>query len=199
MSAPSSICRVVTPKSGRLVLADWSLDSDTGQFDEVVCELPEYPGWRILVDVQADENGLALRRLVVEPAAEMPSGGITTRLLRDLHTGELIAALRAAARQAKRYVGVEVKIEKPNRVGRRGREDLYYAEVAAAYVDALGNTPHAAAHVASANHLSPSQLRNLLTAARKRGLLTDAPKGRPGGELTPLAKRLLSESMEAKS
>src|SRR4249919_1448383 len=98
--APSTVCRVVTPKTEHrtLYLVDWSYDHDERRFDQIVCELDGYPGWRILPEVDVTEAGLLLRRLVIEPAGPAaPPAGITTRMLRQLRTGDLIAALRAAA------------------------------------------------------------------------------------------------------
>src|SRR5690349_21216891 len=66
--APSSLCRVVTHKTEHrtLYLTDWSYDHDEQRFDEIVCELDGYPGWRILPDVAVTDRGLLLRRLVIE-------------------------------------------------------------------------------------------------------------------------------------
>ncbi len=74
-----------------------------------------------------------LRRLVIEPASGMPGSGITTRMLRELRTGKLLAALRAAQRQVSALApGVPQDLAVSTRVGRRGRPDRYYAEWAAA-------------------------------------------------------------------
>lgn len=177
-----------------LRLVDWSYDHDERRFDEIVCELDGYPGWRILPDVAVTDHGLLLRRLVIEPANGMPEPGITTRMLRQLRTGDLIAALRAAKRQNEQLFGDGPDLSVATRVGRRGRDDLYYARWAAAYVDALASSPRPAAALAAAHSLSPSQIRNLIHACRRRGLLTASPPGRPGGELTPRAIQLLEDS-----
>ena len=84
----------------------------------------------------------------------------------------------------------------PTRVGRRGRDDVYYARWAAAYVDALARSPRPAADLAARHSLSASQIRNLMHACRRRGLLTASPPGRPGGELTPRAVQLLEEDSD---
>lgn len=176
-----------------LRLVDWSYDYDAGRFDRIVCELDGYPGWRILPEVATTERGLLLRRLVVEPGDGMPPAGITTRLLRELRTGDLIAALRTAARQSDLYFGVAPDLAVSTRVGRRGRDDLYYAQWAAAYVDALGRTGRPVDDLAQRYSLSASQVRNIMYACRRRGVLTASPPGRAGGELTPYAIRLLEE------
>lgn len=94
------------------------------------------------------------------------------------------------------------------RPGRRGRDDLEYAMVALDYVRALTEDPDAPlrwmeAHPEDLTHLprfdgeaSADAIRARLRRARepKRGLLTSAPSGRPGGDLTPKAKQLLGEA-----
>jgi hypothetical protein len=176
-----------------LYLADWSYDHDKRKFDEIVCELDGYPGWRILPEVAVTDRGLLLRRLVIEPANGMPDAGITTRMLRQLRTGELIAALRVAARQSERLFGSGPDLSVATRVGRRGRDAAYYARWAAEYVDALSRSPRPVEDLAARHSLSASQIRNLMHACRRRGMLTASPPGRAGGELTPRAIELLKE------
>lgn len=192
--APSTICHVVTPKTegSSLLLTDWDYDWDQQAFTKIVCELPGYPGWRILPDVAVTEHGLVLRRLVIEPAGGMPGPGITTRMLRELRTGELLAALRAAQRQVSALApGVPPDLAVSSRAGRSGRPDRYYAEWAAAYTEALARSAHPVDDLAAQYHLSPSQVRNIMHACRKRSMLTVPPPGRAGGELTIRARLLL--------
>lgn len=80
------------------------------------------------------------------------------------------------------------------RPGRRGRGDLFYAAVAAAYCSELeqGNGRDAVARLAKREHLSESQVRSILHEARRRELLTKPRKaGVAGGHLTPKAIELL--------
>jgi hypothetical protein len=187
---------VVTRKTEHrtLYLTDWSYDRDERRFDEIVCELDDYPGWRILPEVAVTDRGLLLRRLVIEPANGMPEQGITTRMLRQLRTGDLIAALRAAARQSGQIFGDAPDLSVPTRVGRRGRDEVYYARWAAAYVEALARSARPVDDLASRHNLSASQIRNLMHACRRRGMLTASPPGRAGGDLTPRAIALLEEA-----
>ncbi len=186
---------MVTPKTeGSLFLVDWSLDWDERRFDYIACELDGYPGWRVLPEVDVTDAGLRLRRLVIEPAGPVtPDAGITTRMLRQIRTGLLIASLRAASRQAMRYGGRAPDLSVATRVGRRGRDESYYARWAAEYVGALTRSGNPAADLAARHNLSASQVRNLVHACRKRGMLTAAPPGRAGGELTARAIELLKE------
>jgi len=193
--AVSTVCRVVTRKSEhrRLYLVDPSVDEDEHRFDELLCELEGYPGWRILPEVAVTDRGLLLRRLVIEPANGMPESGITTRMLRQLRTGDLIATIRAAASMHKQLFGDAPDLTVTTRVGRRGRDDGYYARWAAAYTEALARSPRPVGDLAARHNLSASQIRNLIHACRRRGMLTASPPGRPGGELTPRAVQLLEE------
>jgi len=88
------------------------------------------------------------------------------------------------------------------RPGRGGRDDLFYAIWAAAYVGllqagdrtpvrSLGEDPPVALEGAS-SPLSPNTVRGILAEARARELLSEAPRGRAGGELSTETTRLLS-------
>jgi hypothetical protein len=166
---------------------------DERRFSRIVCELDGYPDWRILPEFDITETGLRLRRLVIEPSEPgVPASGITTRMLRQLRTGDLLAALRAATRQVVALTGAP-DLDVSHRAGRRGRDDLYYARWAAEYADALTRSGNPVAEMAGRHHLSASQVRNLVHACRKRKMLTAAPPGRAGGELTARAIELLRE------
>jgi DNA-binding IscR family transcriptional regulator len=57
---------------------------------------------------------------------------------------------------------------------------------------------HPVDDLASRHNLSASQIRNLMHACRRRGMLTASPPGRAGGELTPRAIALLKEDTDGK-
>jgi hypothetical protein len=115
-------------------------------------------------------------------------------MLRQIHTGAIIAAHRAAARVIGLIQpGAAPDLSVSERVGRRGRDDRFYARWAAEYADAFSRSSHPVAEMASRHSLSPSQVRNLVYACRRRGMLTAAPSGRAGGELTARAIGLLKE------
>ena len=122
-----------------------------------------------------------LQRLVIEPTSGMPGPSITTRMLRELRTGELLAALRAAQRQVSALApGVPPDFAVSSRAGRRGGPDRYYAEWAAAYTEALARSAHPVDDLAARYHLSPSQVSNIIHACRKRGMLTVPHPAAPG-------------------
>jgi hypothetical protein len=78
------------------------------------------------------------------------------------------------------------------RTGAGGRGDRPYAAVAACYVDAFerGEISPVKA-VAGELGFDETAVRNYLTKARERDLLTAAGPGRPGGRLTDKARALL--------
>ena len=81
-----------------------------------------------------------------------------------------------------------------SRVGRRGRDDRFYADWSAAYVRLVtSGEPNPVIRLSEEHFLSVSQVRSILGEARKRDLLSKAPRGRAGGNLTTLAKSILSE------
>jgi hypothetical protein len=86
----------------------------------------------------------------------------------------------------------------PSRPGRPGRSDIEYAQMAEMYVRIWDSgVPNTTEHLAEQVSLSPTQVRNILGQARKRGLLTPAPRGKAGGELTDLAIEMLKEHAAA--
>jgi len=88
------------------------------------------------------------------------------------------------------------------RPGRGGRDDLFYAIWAAAYVErllagdrtpvrSLGEDPPIELEGAP-SPLSRNTVRGILADARSRQLLTTAPPGKAGGELTTKASKILA-------
>lgn len=114
-------------------------------------------------------------------------GAVTHRipLREDAGPGSALAEQARQRLEALAHEGVR-------RPGRRGRPEVEYAQLAAAYVANLHH-PAPVARVARDANLSVSQVRALLVAARRHKLLTPSPPGRAGGELTPKALQLLEE------
>lgn len=138
--------------------------------------------------------------------AAVEVGPVTARLLHRIALGECTAAAtRAVSEMGLMFTQLRSLTGEPDwvrfaaiseglasRPGRRGRDERDYAEIAALYVDLLAagdQTP--VDTLAAKTYLSPSQLRNLLYEARRRGLLTKAAPGRAGGTLTDKARQLL--------
>lgn len=78
------------------------------------------------------------------------------------------------------------------RPGRSGRPDVFYARLAAEYVDLLRTSSTPTKDLAERHHFSSTSMRDYLNQARTRGLLTRSQRGRAGGQLTDKARRLLS-------
>lgn len=128
---------------------------------------------------------------------EIPEGGLPMRALRHIRTSDAFADARQYQRMLPgspllRGLTEEV-LKAPRRPGRSGRNDRFYAELAAAYVetiDAGSRTPvkdlTAKLREQELHYTEPS-VRDLIHDARRRGLLTASPKGRAGGRLTDKA------------
>jgi len=165
--------------------------------------------------------------------ATVPPGGIPTTVLREIRLGPIFEFLaseisgqghrqRAARLEeeglteyaesargvAELWAGraAEMGFTKDfvRHPGRRGRDDLFYASLAARYVSLLAAGSQApirdlARELRDAGHdFSDEYVRQLINNARgRRDLLTEAPPGKAGGELTPKARRLLTEAQEA--
>jgi hypothetical protein len=163
--------------------------------------------------------------------AAVPPGGIPTTVLRQIRLGPIYEFLASeisaqshrqraarlkeeglteyaeAARSLAEVMAYEASemgfddfVRHP---GRRGRDDLFYARLAARYVSLLVAGSQApirdlARELRDAGHdFSDEYVRQLINNARgRRDLLTEAPPGRAGGELTPKARRLLAEAQE---
>lgn len=118
---------------------------------------------------------------------------VTARLLRDVPFGDIIEQIRRNVRaQVPTFApGIE------HQPGRRRQPDEFYAAVAAAYVQALeAGSRSPARDIADARSYSRSMVNNWIHEARRRDLLTEAPPGRAGGELTERARALLAQENE---
>jgi hypothetical protein len=82
--------------------------------------------------------------------------------------------------------------EETNKPVRSGR---WYAELAAAYVEAVNRVGTAyASELSRRFSYTPASIRTAVSQARKLGYLTETVRGRPGGVLTAKARALLEGS-----
>ena len=150
-----------------------------------------------------------------EPEA-VPAGGIPAQVVRELRLKDPIGLFEEFVGQWTAQLGAEATeriFERfgftttdvvRRRPGRAGRTDEFYATWAAAYVDRLqvGSRhpvkdlvlrPAMRIEPFGSNSAGPSEagVRAIIHEARKRKLLTVAPKGRAGGVLTRKALRLI--------
>ena len=146
---------------------------------------------------------------------EPPDEGLTSRALRRVHLGEAVDRAhkeiqkrleRDRERERRRLMPkfTAEAVSAPRQPGRRGRDDRFYATVAAIYVEALERDPRRpvvlAAQILSKRRrgtYKPAYVRDLLHVARQRGLLTKPPKGRAGGQLTDKAQAALAVDEDA--
>ncbi|MDZ7733984.1 MAG: hypothetical protein U5R31_13750 [Acidimicrobiia bacterium] len=149
------------------------------------------------VDYVRGESEPTLEEFRVRPTGEGLATG-SSRLLRQLGFGAVEQTFREWLRAGfvTDYIGGGWLTEQ--RPGRAGRPDKFYAEWAKRYVDALEESPgspvkYLVDNADEGEFLTDKQVRGYLYQARKRGLLTEAPKGRPGGELTDKAKQMVGE------
>jgi hypothetical protein len=148
------------------------------------------------------DGTLAIDRLIIEPGVDHPNGALVTDDLRLVRLHELARRLQGLVQDGTQSDWGDSALGDPpmpprdwvtglaRRPGRQGRSDLDYARVAAHYVQNLSSaTP--LKDLAKQLNFSTSQVRNLLYEARRRGLLTAAPKGKSGGALTERARALI--------
>jgi hypothetical protein len=146
-----------------------------------------------------------------------PEGGLTARALRRAHLGRArelaYEQLGKSFQVAERYGGrvlpskfTREAVRAPRRPGSKGRDDRFYATVAALYIEAIergSNKPVVEAAQTLSKRRSgayePAYVRDLLHVARQRGLLTRPPRGRAGGQLTDKGRTALAETPKEES
>jgi len=171
--------------------------------------------------VSQDGRPVVAEIRVTPPAGELPLGGVPARVLREITLELAYDALRSVAetyvegrsrdqhgpvprtRQHDKWNewllggSLDAILDTPHRPGRQGRSDLFYARIAEAYValcDAGNRAPirDLAARLREKEEwYSDESVRQLVNKARNRGLLTESPPGRSGGQLTQKARDLL--------
>jgi hypothetical protein len=186
----------------------------------LMMEVDEIPGWRITLRLD-DLDGMMMTTefritaesvetsidskttsttLGFECCGAPPDSGLSTAMLRKIALVRLVQRGLSAipSELAERPWNDWLSADR-SRVGRAGRDDLFYAEWAAAYVQYVtSGEANPAVRLAEEKFLSVSQVRSILGEARKRDLLSNAPRGRAGGYLTSLAESILSESLKTK-
>jgi hypothetical protein len=164
----------------------------------VVAEVRVFPD-------EFDDNGIARFDNATHAAGEwsqdpdhVPDGGLPTRTLRSLRLGDARSffdeMLRQRAEDAnfKRHLP-ESPFLRPEtlasvaakRPGPAGRQDHDYAAIAARYLAHVqAGDPTPITTLATDLGRPKSHVRELLTTARRRGLLSRTQRGRAGGRLT---------------
>lgn len=145
--------------------------------------------------------------------APAPAGGLSARVLRRVALQDALRLTMEKIAEIREHVGEEeadqflagwgvdklagwgldkLATEASRRPGPAGRSDRFYAEVANAYVQ-IAAQPHPVETLAGSMGRPTSHVRQLLNTARERGLLSAAPRGRAGGELTEKALAVLRD------
>lgn len=141
------------------------------------------------------ENGGPMR-LVIEPVADNPVGGLSSTVLRQVDFREAIERFRDQIEASQRRGREHEKYEKQRTERLRaaldeGVTDDYLALLSSAYVSAVNRgleKPND--YLAEMAGKTTSTVRGHLWQARKQDFLTGSP-GRKGGQLTDKATKIL--------
>jgi len=130
-------------------------------------------------------------------------GGITARRLRAVRLGllmkdteEVMAKMHAVMKRDLLTWGVEEK-KRPTTRRSGAFSDRELARLAGEYVKRCRRSRSPVADIAGQRGLSASRVRDMVHEARSRGLLSAARQGVSGGQVTPLAKRILASLKRA--
>lgn len=133
--------------------------------------------------------------LVPLDPGRLPTEGITVAALRAVRLGTIQAELNeilAREENLGRLPSARVDGFRSNpRPGRGGRDPYDYAVWAQRYVEKLGTRHPIRELMQEHPGYSEHAIRARLNRARAKGLLTDSPPGKAGGELTEKAKLIL--------
>jgi hypothetical protein len=159
-----------------------------------------HPDWVVHARFFVGTGGMRLIGLNLSPKSLLPwpPRPLTSEVARKIQIDSLYR-LAAQSQAGAEHFGIWFDVDLDDfhgrrRPGRSGRPDVWYAKVADRYVHLLGisNTPTKT--LAEEMYISASSARDVLSEARRRGLLTRPPvTGRPGGELTEKAKRVVQD------
>lgn len=177
----------------------WTIEADEGgQVAVYEGRVVNHNEWAMKVQFDMEMPGLPLVGLHLTPATlSPPTQGLTVDVIRNITVGPLHAAVRDFL-QLPFNTGAVPESERNEqggirRPGRGGRDPLFYAEWAARYLNACRKSEAPVAHLAEEHSFSEASIRGFLGEARRRGLLTPAPAGKAGGQLTDKAIALLAD------
>lgn len=143
------------------------------------------------------------------PWAQVPYGGVSSKLLRQINIGEVVPLLAEVQRVITRMRKVTphalpasaqaLEAAFPDRGSRegvrrgpKGRPDRYYAKIAKAYADRIAAGDRSPIRtLATRRRTSLAQVRAAVHQARIRGFLSGGHQGKRGGILTAAARQLL--------
>ena len=174
----------------RVVLVDYN--------ELVVWErLTDYPHYAVIGRFFVGDAGPQLIGLSFRPWSDrrQPPPILTTVMCRKAPIDLLYERVRFfVANHQALSLDLDVDVQEFSRhprPGRGGRPDVFYARLAAQYVEVLTMSSSPTRDLAERIGFSASSTRDFLHQARLRGLLTKSVRGIAGGELTEKAIRLL--------
>lgn len=150
---------------------------------ELTQESFEWEGFIVSVVLRPRDGRKVVTELHIVPTDGQSPPPLSSTMLRALPLGQL----------REHALEIEAVGDARSLHGRVRRDERFYAEVAAAYVDLLNvNTSRPAEAMAHTVEVPVRTVHAWLHKARTRGLLTSAGAGQAGGELTEQARRLLN-------
>jgi hypothetical protein len=161
-------------------------------------QVTEYAGgWTVHEECAEQAGRLVVTKVIIEPTtAIVPAGGINSRFLRSIQVGQMFELLRRTATKYPAGMSSVLAMFRPKKRRRKWarNDDRFYAELASQYVQVL-KTPDGYRKptevLAKLRGVRLSLLRSQIHLARKNGFLTEGTQGKPSGELTSQAKKVL--------
>ena len=159
--------------------------------------LPGNPEYAVVGTFFISTRGPQLVGLSFSPWSwqKWPPEMLTTAMIRSAPLDRLYELVRHGVANSQALsidLDVDVKeFARNRRPGRSGRPDVFYARLAADYIELLSTSSTPTKDLAKRHNYSATSMRDYLNQARLRGLLTRSQPGHAGGELTEKAIRLL--------
>lgn len=158
-------------------------------------------GWTV-VEVFAEQEGRrVVSALTIRPTeSDVPVGGITARLLRQIKIGAFGGPLQEKVREFFGGASADAlavglgwtSAQRRKRARSRRPDDLYYAVLAHEYADLLKTgTRQPIKQLAVIHGLDRPRMRSRIMLARRNGFLSETTRGALGGALTEKAQSIL--------
>ncbi len=203
---------MVPKREGKLV---WSKTRDEkGNRERALwAEFTRPGGWLVRYRLEPQDGVPVVAEVQVLHTGKLPPGGLDSTTWRSVKLSEWRELWPDVLENIEKRYGRDALVERhlqrfgfgieakrsPRRPGRAGHSDAYYAQLADDYVALIAKghtkpTKELARRAPFKGQPNAEQAaRDAVHQARRRGLLTEAPAGRAGGELTEHAKEVLDE------
>lgn len=184
------------------------LETNTASVEE---DLEDEGGerWRAEARLASAGQRLVIAELRISPADPQKPllRGLEARLLRRvpirdflLYAQALMSGAAEPGPATQLFRGILQRVifpgfaTRPRPRRRVGRDDRFFAELAAAYIAHARRSRSPVKDLAKLRRETPARIRDQLHEARVRGLLSEGDRGRPGGMLLPYGLALLKKS-----